>query len=384
MSRINRGEIDLINALEQVAAEKGLNLDTIFEAIKEALINAAKKTSGQRTDVRVNLNRDKRVIELFALKTVVYEVLDSQLQISFEEARELIPYCEVGSIVRIDLSIKDFGRVIALSAKQLVSQKFKQAETELLYDEFKSKQGTLILGRIHRKSQKNIIINMGKIDAMLPVSEQMPNEIYDFEARLKLYVSDVRRTSKSVAIIVSRTHPNLVRLLLKQEIPEIYDGTIEIKSIAREPGNRTKIAVHSNNKNIDPIGSCIGQNGMRVNSVVEELSGEKIDIIKWSDDIDKYVEAALHPCKALKVEVDPKELVAKVVVPNNQLSLAIGKEGQNVRLAVKLTGLNKIDIKSEKYKDEYIHNGAYEEPIDDEEMYKLEELAKAYKDHGIK
>ena len=225
---------------------------------------------------------------------------------------------------------------------------------------------------------------MGKIDAMLPVSEQMPNEIYDFEARLKLYVSDVRRTSKSVAIIVSRTHPNLVRLLLKQEIPEIYDGTIEIKSIASEPGNRTKIAVHSNNKNIDPIGSCIGQNGMRVNSVVEELSGEKIDIIKWSDDIDKYVEAALHPCKALKVEVDPKELVAKVVVPNNQLSLAIGKEGQNVRLAVKLTGLNKIDIKSEKYKDEYIHNGAYEEPIDDEEMYKLEELAKAYKDHGIK
>ena len=384
MSRINRGEIDLINALEPGAAEIGLNLDTIFEAIKEALINAAKKTSGQRTDVRVNLNRDKRVIELFALKTVVYEVLDSQLQISFEEARELSPYCEVGSIVRIDLSIKDFGRVIALSAKQLVSQKFKQAETELLYDEFKSKQGTLILGRIHRKSQKNIIINIGKIDAMLPVSEQMPNEIYDFEARLKLYVSDVRRTSKSVAIIVSRTHPNLVRLLLKQEIPEIYDCTIEIKSIAREPGNWTKIAVHSNNKNIDPIGSCIGKNGMRVNSVVEELSGEKIDIIKWSDDIDKYVEAALHPCKALKVEVDPKELVAKVVVPNNQLSLAIGKEGQNVRLAVKLTGLNKIDIKSEKYKDEYNHNGEYEEPIDDEEMYKLEELAKAYKDHGIK
>ncbi len=337
---------EIIEALKQIEKEKGIDREIIFEAIESSLVTACKKNFGTSQNVKVIIDRDTGNVQVFAQKMVVDEVEDYNLEISLDEAKKInINFC-VGDTVDITVTPKNFGRISAQTAKQVVVQKFREAERDLLYNEYKQKEKEIITGIVQRRDRKNIVIALGKTDAVLTPNEQIPGEDYIFNERIKVYVVEVKQTPKGPQIVVSRTHPDLVKRLFEQEVPEVFDGTVEIKSIAREAGSRTKIAVFSKNNDVDAVGSCVGQNGYRVNFVVNELKGEKIDIINWSDDPKQYIASALSPSNVLAVAINDAEHSAKVVVPNHQLSLAIGKEGQNARLAARLTGW-RIDIKSE-------------------------------------
>jgi N utilization substance protein A len=294
----------------------------------------------------VLIDRETGKVQVFAQKTVVNEVTDPSLEISEEDARNISLHYNIDDIVDVVVTPRNFGRIAAQTAKQVVVQKFREAEREILFQEYILKEKELVTGIVQRRDRKNVIITLGKIDAVLSATEQIPNERYEFQDRIKVYVLEVRQTPKGPYINVSRTNPELVKRLFEQEVPEIYDGTVEIRSIAREPGSRTKISVYSRNPNVDPVGACVGQNGYRVNIIVDELNGEKIDIVEWNDIPEKYIAAALSPSEVLSVETNPDELTAKIIVPDNKLSLAIGKAGQNAKLAAKLTGW-RIDIKSE-------------------------------------
>ncbi|CCJ33531.1 MULTISPECIES: transcription termination factor NusA [Caloramator] len=344
--------VELIEALNEIAKEKGIDKDYIFTALESALVSAYKKNYGTAQNVKVVINRENGDIHVYAQKKVVDDVKNSLLEISLEDAKNINPIYKLDDIVDIEVTPKDFGRVAAQTAKQSVIQKIKEAEREILYKEFVEKENDLITGMVQRKEKTkegnkyNVIVEIGRWETVLPPSEQMPNDAYNQGDRLKFYITEVRKTGKGPDVVISRTHPGLVKRLFELEVPEIFNGVVEIKSIAREAGSRTKIAVHSRDENVDPTGACVGPKGIRVQNVVNELNGEKIDIVKWSKDPAEFIANALSPAKVISVEVNEDDRSAKVIVPDYQLSLAIGKEGQNARLAAKLTGW-KIDIKSE-------------------------------------
>ncbi len=337
---------EFLTALELVAKEKGIDKELIFEAIEASLVSACKKHFGTSQNIKVDMNRETGEVKCFTQKTIVETVEDPQLEMSLEMARIANPNYVVGDIVDIEVTPKNFGRISAQTAKQVVVQKFREAEREILFNQYITKEREVVTAIVQRKERRNVIVQMGKIDAVLAANEQIPGEQYNFMDRVKVYVLEVKQTTKGPQIFVSRTHPELVKRLFEQEVPEVHDGTVEIKSIAREAGSRTKIAVYSKNENVDALGACVGQNGYRVNVIVNELGGEKIDVINWSEDPREFIAAALSPSKVLEVKLNEAEQSAKIVVPDHQLSLAIGKEGQNARLSAKLTGW-RIDIKSE-------------------------------------
>ena len=337
---------EFMEALKEIVKEKGIDEEVIYEAIETSLVSACKKNFGSSQNVKVVMDRETGNIEVYAQKDVVEEVEDPQLQISLEEAKKINPIYEVGDVVDFVVTPKNFGRISAQTAKQVVVQKFREAEREILFNQYISKEKEIVIGIVQRYEKKNVIVQLGKIDAVLAPNEQIPGEQYKFMDRIKVYVVEVKQTTKGPQIFVSRTHPELVKRLFEQGVPEVFDGTVEIKSIAREAGSRTKIAVYSKDPNVDAVGACVGQNGYRVNVIVNELCGEKIDIVNWSEDPKEFIAAALSPSKVLAVAINPDEQSARIVVPDHQLSLAIGKEGQNARLSAKLTGW-RIDIKSE-------------------------------------
>ncbi|WP_313528955.1 transcription termination factor NusA [Anaerotignum sp.] len=337
---------EFMDALNLIEKEKGIDKEVIFEAIEASLVSACKKNFGSGQNIKVVIDRETGNVACFAQKTVVEQIEDEQNEILLGAARVLNPNYTVGDVVDLEVTPRDFGRISAQTAKQVVVQKFREAEREILYNQYITKEREVVTGIVQRRDRRNIIVQMGKIDAVLASNEQIPGEQYNFMDRLKVYVLEVKQTTKGPQIFVSRTHPELVKRLFEHEVPEVHDGTVEIKSIAREAGSRTKIAVHSKDSNVDALGACVGQNGYRVNVIVSELGGEKIDVINWSDDPKEFIAAALSPSKVLAVALNEEEQSAKIVVPDHQLSLAIGKEGQNARLSAKLTGW-RIDIKSE-------------------------------------
>ncbi|HSP47923.1 MAG TPA: transcription termination factor NusA [Clostridiaceae bacterium] len=323
--------------------------ELIFETLEDALIAAYKKNyanSGAQS-VRVTIDRETGEIKVFALREVVENVNDHNEEVTLEEAKAINAKYELGDFVEDEVTPMNFARVAAQSAKQIVTQRIKEAERSILYSEYAEKEFDLITGTIQRKDKGNVYIDLGKTETVLGPSEQIPNEAYEFNEKIQLYIVEVKQNPKGPMIAVSRTHPGLVKRLFEREVPEIFDGTVEIKSISREAGSRTKIAVHSNDPEVDPMGACVGPRGTRVQNIVRELRNEKIDIIKWSKDPAEVIAHALSPAKVLDVTIDENTNACKVLVDDSQLSLAIGKEGQNVRLAAKLTGW-KIDIKSTK------------------------------------
>lgn len=337
---------EFIQALEQIEKEKNISKEVLLEAIENSLLTACKNHFGTSANIEVTIDNVKGNVNVMAEKEVVEVVEHKELQISLVKAKEIDSNLEIGDFVKIEITPKDFGRIAAQKAKQVVVQKIREAERDLLFNSYQEKEKEVVTGIIQRNVKGSVIVNLGKIDAILADKEQVPGEEYPANERLKVYVIEVKPGTKGPKIYVSRTHPDLVKRLFENEVPEVHDGVVEIKSISREAGSRTKIAVASTKKEVDPVGSCVGHNGTRVGVVVNELRGEKIDIIPWSENVAEYIAASLSPSKVVQVAVDVNEKSAKVIVPDYQLSLAIGKEGQNARLAAKLTGY-RIDIKSE-------------------------------------
>ncbi|MBO9128858.1 transcription termination factor NusA [Bacillus sp. 165] len=337
---------ELLDALLVLEKEKGISKDVIIEAIEAALISAYKRNFNQAQNVRVSFNPEIGSIRVFARKDVVENVFDPRLEISEDQARQYNPNYRVGDVIEIEVTPKDFGRIAAQTAKQVVTQRVREAERGVIYSEFIDREEDIMVGIVQRQDARFIYVSLGKVEALLPVSEQMPNEHYKPHDRIRVFVTKVEKTTKGPQIFVSRTHPGLLKRLFELEVPEIYDGTVEIRSVAREAGDRSKISVYSENPDLDPVGSCVGPKGQRVQAIVNELKGEKIDIVRWSNDPVEYVANALSPSQVIKVDVQEDEKATTVIVPDHQLSLAIGKRGQNARLAAKLTGW-KIDIKSE-------------------------------------
>ncbi|MBU8877871.1 transcription termination factor NusA [Bacillus sp. FJAT-29790] len=337
---------ELLDALTLLEKEKGISRDVIIDAIEAALVSAYRRNFNQAQNVRIDLHLGKGTMRVFARKEVVDEVFDPRLEISVEEAQRINPNYQLEDIVELEVTPKDFGRIAAQTAKQVVTQRVREAERGIIYTEFIDREEDIMTGIVQRQDSKFIYVSLGKIEAILPANEQMPNEQYRPHDRIKVFITKVEKTTKGPQIFVSRTHPGLLKRLFEIEVPEIYDGTVEIKSVAREAGDRSKISVHSDNEEVDPVGSCVGPKGTRVQAVVNELKGEKIDIVKWSADPVVFVANSLSPSKVLDVIVSEDDKATTVIVPDYQLSLAIGKRGQNARLAAKLTGW-KIDIKSE-------------------------------------
>ena len=337
---------DLIDAIKQIEKDKGIDQQILLDAIEAALITAYKKYFGSSQNVRVDINNDTGKVLVYSQISVVDQVMDSASEIKLEEAKLLNDAYEVGDVVEKEVTPKDFGRIAAQTAKQVVVQRIREAERNVIFNEFINRESEIVTGVIQRFSRGVTFINLGKIEALLLQSEQIQSEEYHQGDRIKTYITEVKNTTKGPQVLVSRTHPGLVKRLFELEVPEIHDGVVEIKGISREAGSRTKIAVYSSDENVDPVGACVGQRGARVQNIVDELNGEKIDIIKWNDDPKEFIANSLSPSKVTKVDVEESERSAIVVVPDYQLSLAIGKEGQNARLAAKLTGW-KIDIKSE-------------------------------------
>ncbi len=337
---------EFIQALEQIEKEKNISKEVLLEAIENSLLTACKNHVGTSQNIEVTIDKEKGNVIVLAEKEVVENVEHKELQISLAEAREIDANLDVEDHVQIEVTPKDFGRIAAQKAKQVVVQKIREAERDLLLNSYQEKEKEVVTGIIQRSVKDSVIVNLGKIDAILADKEQVPGETYSINERIKVYVIEVKSGTKGPKIYVSRTHPDLVKRLFESEVPEVHDGTVEIKSISREAGSRTKIAVYSTKDEVDPVGSCVGHNGSRVSIIVDELNGEKIDIIPWNDNMAEFIAASLSPSKVVQVAVNKAEKSAKVIVPDYQLSLAIGKEGQNARLAAKLTGY-RIDIKSE-------------------------------------
>ena len=383
---------ELFEALTILEKEKNISKDTLLEAIRQSLLQACKNHYGKNevSNVVVNIDPDTCEFEIYAEKTVVDKVEDDLTQISLTDARRKDPKYDLGDVVRVDIRSKEFGRIATQNAKNVILQKIREEERKSLYNQYYEKEKDVVTGIVQRYVGKNVSVNLGKVDAMLNENEMIKGESFYPTQRIKVYVMEVKDTPKGPRILVSRTHPELVKRLFENEVTEVKEGIVEIRSIAREAGSRSKMAVSSNDPNVDPVGACVGMNGARVNAVVSELGGEKIDIINWDDNPALLIENALSPAKVIYVMADDDEKTAKVVVPDYQLSLAIGKEGQNARLAARLTGF-KIDIKSETqaresgdlleyesdyYQDEdeyYDEDGYGEEGYDEEGGYQDEE-----------
>ena len=383
---------ELLEALNQIEKEKDISKEILLEAIENSLLAACKNQYGKADNITVQINRETGAFNVYAEKEIVEEVEDDVLQITLAEAKLKFPRKKlaVGDIIKIEVTPKNFGRIAAQKAKQVVVQKIREEERKSLYNTYFTKERDIVTGIVQRYQGNNICINLGKADAILTENEQIKGEYFRPTERVKLYVLKVEDTTRGPRITVSRTHPELVKRLFEAEVTEVKDGTVEIKSISREAGARTKMAVYSNDPNVDPVGACVGVNGARVNAIVDELRGEKIDIINWSEDPATLIENALSPAKVVSVDVNPEEKSARVIVPDYQLSLAIGREGQNARLAARLTGY-KIDIKSEsqagtyyeeqwdenqysdQYNDEYDqYEGEYEGEYDEYDQYEGE------------
>ncbi|MCC6485404.1 MAG: transcription termination/antitermination protein NusA [Armatimonadetes bacterium] len=341
---------EFLDALRQIEKEKEIPFEVLMDTIEQALVHAYKKHYGAM-DVRVRVDHTPKGFKVFTQKDVVQEVENPDIEISLAEARATNPDALVGDTVEFEVTPENFGRIAAQTAKQVVVQRIRDAEREQVYDEFGDRIGQVVTGVVQRTEQRNVVIGLGKVEALLPPPEQVPTEPYNFNDRLKVYVLEVRRTNRGPQVYVSRTHPNLIRGLFELEVPEIAEGIVEIQSVAREPGQRSKIAVSSSDERVDPVGACVGHRGTRVQSVVTELYDEKVDIVRWSPDTARFIAESLSPAKPSNVTIDEANKTALVVMPDNQLSLAIGKSGQNVRLAARLTGW-RIDIRSESQADE--------------------------------
>ena len=369
---------ELMEALDILEKEKDISKETLFDAIENSLITACKNHFGKADNVKVEIDKETCDFLCYAEKEVVEEVEDDVLQISLDDAREISHKAQLGDMLHVEIKSKEFGRIATQNAKNVILQKIREEERSVIYNQYYEKEKDVVTGIIQRHIGRNISINLGKADAILNESEQVKGENFRPTERIKVYILEVKNTPKGPRILVSRTHPELVKRLFEAEVTEIKDGTVEIMSIAREAGSRTKLAVRSINPNVDAVGACVGINGVRVNSIVDELRGEKIDIVNWDENPGNLIQNALSPAKIVAVFADPDEKTAKVVVPDYQLSLAIGKEGQNARLAARLTGY-KIDIKSEtqakdavgfRYED-YVYDDeeAYDEEYDEEAAY---------------
>ena len=338
---------DLNRVIEQVSKEKGIDKSILIAALETAMVSAAKKTFGHQRKIEAQFNPEIGEVELFEAKTVVENVTDGAVEVALNEAKEnLDPDAEIGDELLCKLDSSMFGRIAAQAAKQNIVQRVRDAEREIIYNEFKGREGQLVNGIVQRFERRNIIVNLGRTDAILPEKEQVPRERYRQGDRIRAYIVSVEITSRGPQIVLSRTHPGMLIQLFAQEVPEIYEGIVEVKGAAREPGGRAKIAVISNDSDVDPVGACVGMKGTRVQAVVQELRGEKIDIVHWIPDQAEYVCRALAPAKVSKIIIDDDEHSMEVIVPDDQLSLAIGKKGQNVRLAARLTGW-RIDVRSE-------------------------------------
>jgi N utilization substance protein A len=335
---------EMLNALDALEAEKGVSKEIVIEALEAALVSAYKRHYGQAQNVVVEFEQKKGNIHVYAVKEVTEEVMDSQLEVSLKDALLINPAYEIGDTIRFEVTPKDFGRIAAQTAKQVILQRVREAERDIIYNEFSAYEKDIMQGIVERQDHRYIYVNLGKIEAVLSKQDQMPNEFYQPHDRIKVYVARVEKSSKGPQVFVSRSHPDLLRRLFEQEVPEVYDGIVEIISIAREAGDRSKIAVRSMDENIDPVGTCVGPKGQRVQAIVNELKGENMDIVEWNDDPAIYIANALNPAQVVDVIFDPTNSKAcTVVVPDYQLSLAIGKRGQNARLS---SEIDKLDSKS--------------------------------------
>ena len=359
---------ELLEALNILEQEKNISKETLLEAIENSLITACKNHFGKSENVQVNIDPETCEYHVFQEKKVVEKVEDPVEEISLVNAKMIDSKYELDDIVNVEVKSKEFGRIATQNAKNVILQKIREEERKVLFDEYYSKEKDIVTGIVQRYVGKNVSINLGKVDAILTENEQVKGEVFQPTERIKVYILEVKSTSKGPRVLVSRTHPELVKRLFESEVAEVKDGTVEIKAIAREAGSRTKIAVWSNDPDVDPVGACVGMNGARVNAIVNELRGEKIDIITWNENPAMLIENALSPAKVISVIADAEEKAAKVVVPDYQLSLAIGKEGQNARLAARLTGF-KIDIKSETQAREAGDFFDYENEYEDDEYY---------------
>jgi transcription termination/antitermination protein NusA len=351
---------EFIEALGQLEKEKGISKDILIDAIEAALISGYKRNFHSAQNVRVDINRESGRVRVFARKSVVEESLDPRLEISLDAAHEIDPNYKLEDIVEIEVTPADFGRIAAQTAKQVVTQRIREAERNIIYANFIDREEDIVTGIVQRADNRNYYIDLGRVEALLPHSETMPGERFKHGDRVKTFITKVEKSTKGPQIFVSRTHPGLLRRLFELEVPEIFDGVIEIRSVAREAGQRSKVAVVSRDSNVDAVGACVGHKGARVQTIVNELRGEKIDIIRWSEDLVEWVAASLSPSKVTSVTIYEDGKMARVVVPDHQLSLAIGKEGQNARLAAKLTNW-KIDIKSESESGEGISSAISED-----------------------
>jgi len=355
MNKFNKGGVkmkaidnkELILALEELEKEKGIKKEYMLEAIEAALLTAYKRNFDALENVKVVVDQKTGATYVYAIKDVVDRANDDAQEISLEDAKKINKTLELGDQVEVEIVPKDFGRIAAQTAKQVIIQKIREAERNIMFDEYSEKKGEIVSGPIQKADRGIVVVDLGRVEGIMPTKEQIPTEKYRVNDKIKAYVADVKRGEKgSLQVIISRTNTDFVRKLLELEIPEIYEGLIEIKSVSRDPGSRSKVAVYSQDKNIDPVGSCVGQRGIRIQNIINELNGEKIDVIEWSEDPATYIAAALLPAKIMAVDIKEEEKFAQVIVPDEELSLAIGKAGQNARLAAKLTNW-KIDIKSE-------------------------------------
>ncbi|EMF0148773.1 transcription termination/antitermination protein NusA [Enterococcus hirae] len=359
---------EMLNALDALEAEKGISKEIVIDALEAALVSAYKRHYGQAQNVEVEFDQKKGKIHVYAVKEVTEEVMDSQLEVSLKDSLLINPAYEIGDTIRFEVTPKDFGRIAAQTAKQVILQRVREAERTIIYNEFSAYEKDIMQGIVERQDKRYIYVNLGKIEAVLSKQDQMPNEFYQPHDRIKVYVSRVENTSKGPQVFVSRSHPDLLRRLFEQEVPEVYDGIVEIVSIAREAGDRSKVAVRSNDENIDAVGTCVGPKGQRVQAIVNELKGENMDIVEWNEDPAVFITNALNPAQVIDVIFDEENPKAcTVVVPDYQLSLAIGKRGQNARLAAKLTN-HKIDIKSESDMAEYYEKQAQDQEVASEEV----------------
>jgi len=387
---------ELVEALDMLESEKEISKETLFLAIEDSLLIACKNHFGKADNVRAEVDRETGDFHVYAEKEIVKDpedVVDKIEQISLADAKELDKKAKAGGKITVEIQSKEFGRIAIQIAKNVILQKIREEERNVIFNQFNAKEKQVVTGVVQRFVGDNISINLGRADALLSRSEQVPTEHFRSNERIKVYIIEVKNTNKGPRILVSRTHPELVKKLFESEVAEIADGTVEIMSIAREPGSRTKMAVWSNNPNVDPVGACVGMNGSRVNSIVDELKGEKIDIVCWDENPGVLIQNALSPAKIVAVFADPDEKTAKVVVPDYQLSLAIGKEGQNARLAARLTGY-KIDIKSETqakdapgfryedYADEFEDGEEYEYEYEEGEYVEEENVDAATDEEG--
>lgn len=358
---------EMLRAFEALEDEKGISQEVILEALEAALVSAYKRNYQQAQNVEVNFDVKKGSIKVFAVKEVVDLVMDSQLEVSLEDAHHLNSAYEIGDKIKFEVTPKDFGRIAAQTAKQVIMQRVREAERSIIYNEYIDYEDDILTGIVERQDRRYVYVSLGKIEAVIPPEGQIPNETFQPHERVQVYVERVENTTKGPQVYVSRSHPSLLKRLFEQEVPEIFDGTVEIKAIAREAGDRSKVAVVSNDANIDAVGTCVGPRGSRVQRIVDELKGENMDIVQWSDDMATFISNALNPADVLSVHFVPGETSCVVVVPENHLSLAIGKRGQNARLAAKLTN-HKIDIKSEADFEAYVQTDEYAERFAEKEL----------------